>query len=59
MGTWLAEQNADVHYTRFYRSSALPSIEALDLLRELSGTTGDRNNDASEKKGAQHGKNKN
>jgi GMP synthase-like glutamine amidotransferase len=37
MGTWLTKQNADVHYTRFYQSSALPDIEALDLIIAMGG----------------------
>ena len=35
--TWLSERGADVHYTRFYESSALPNPRAVDLVIAMGG----------------------
>jgi GMP synthase-like glutamine amidotransferase len=34
---WLSAQNAEINYTRFYQSSALPEIDSVDLLIVMGG----------------------
>lgn len=37
MGTWLSERGADVRFTRFYESAALPDPRSVDLVIAMGG----------------------